>query len=236
MAAVQALVDAHGAALDLGLRFFPQDGVTCSEDVVDIPAASDTGAAILAAMAATTPWGNTPTRPAIAASTLHLQSLSEDPSGLAAPRRMILVADGDANDCGDPADVTAAIAAAAAAGIPTNVVAVATGLTEIDAWAAAGGTVAAVSAADLASLSAALQDAATAVKSCAFGLEPAPIWPSLVEVEVDGSLLHRGETCEGAADFRIVGGPPWALELCPSICAGVTPNSSVDVTYRCPPG
>lgn len=237
--AVQTLVTLHGDALDLGVRFFPQEGITCSESAIDIPIAPGNGAAILDAMATLTPWGNTPTLPAIVASSAHLQAVAVEPTGpadLVAPRRLILVADGDANDCGDADEVTAAVQAAHAQGIPTNVVAVAPGLTEIDAWAAAGGTVAPVAAEDLAALSQALSDAATSVKSCAFTLDPPPIWPSLVEVEVDGVIVPRAEVCSGASGFRMLGGPPWAIELCPETCGGVTPTSSVDVTYRCPPG
>ncbi len=86
-------------------------------------------------------------------------------------------------------------------------------------------------------LMAALSEIAGQVVSCIIPLDPAPLNPDFVEVEIGGMTIERVEDCASEDGWVYVNpqGPYDALELCGSACQAYVDNGLVDATYGCPP-
>jgi hypothetical protein len=83
----------------------------------------------------------------------------------------------------------------------------------------------------------ALSEIAGEVLTCVVPLDPVPLHPDFVTVEIDGESLERVADCESERgwDFVDPDGPYDALRLCGSACDLLVDIGTADVTYGCPP-
>lgn len=83
----------------------------------------------------------------------------------------------------------------------------------------------------------ALAEIAGEVLTCEIPLDPPPLHPDFVEVEVGGEVLERVDDCETQRGWQFVEteGPAAALRLCGSACDSLVDVGTADVTYGCPP-
>ncbi len=86
-------------------------------------------------------------------------------------------------------------------------------------------------------LMAALSEIAGEVLSCDIPLDPPPVHPDFVDVEVGGETLERVDDCDTQSGWVFVDpdGPYDALRLCGSACDSLVEVGTADVTYGCPP-
>lgn len=83
----------------------------------------------------------------------------------------------------------------------------------------------------------ALAEIAGAVVSCVIPLDPPPVHPDFVEVEVGGQVFERVDDCATQDGWVFVNpdGPYDALQLCGAACDQLVDVGTVDATYGCPP-
>lgn len=83
----------------------------------------------------------------------------------------------------------------------------------------------------------ALGEIAGQVVSCTIPLDPAPLNPDFVTVEIGGMSIDRVDDCatEDGWVFTNPDGPYESLELCGSACEAYVEAGLVDATYGCPP-
>jgi len=86
-------------------------------------------------------------------------------------------------------------------------------------------------------LMAALGEIAGQVVSCVIPLDPPPVHPDFVEVEIAGETVERVSDCATEDGWVFVNpdGPYDALELCGTACDLLVEAGTVDATYGCPP-
>src|SRR5262245_8862446 len=143
-AALNQVVGATDTTVNWGLKFFSDNGACGANKAPVVPVGAGNAAAIAGAIRMASPAGNTPTRDAVATGAAYLMGVSD-----ANPKYLLLATDGLPNcpaGCSltnpssactmtdNPAEdqaATEAVAAAAAAGVPTFVVGV--GMTGADA-------------------------------------------------------------------------------------------------------
>ncbi|MEA2699238.1 MAG: hypothetical protein QOI66_3509 [Myxococcales bacterium] len=201
--ALNATVAKTQAAVNWGLKLFPSDASCGVTDDVSAPVAPSNADAVVAAIMASMPDGNTPTRLALEAGGRYLMGLTR-PN----PRYVVLATDGLPN-CGGGGqggdDATATIMAVknlAAANIPTFVIGVGSlfggGDATLNAMAQAGGKPQAgnpsyypVSNAD--QLSAALAAIGGQIVSCTLAIKEPPD-PTNIAVDADGMRVPRNDT------------------------------------------
>ncbi len=92
-------------------------------------------------------------------------------------------------------------------------------------------------AANQVELAAALTEIAGAVVSCTIVLDPAPIFPNYVEVQVGGVDFGTGTVGEcGSEDgWHYVDAEKTMIELCGQACALFKQSGSMNAVYKCPP-
>ena len=158
-------------------------------------------AAIKASWAGLTPGGLTPTAGALGA--VRTQARTSDPADPIDAQRakaVVLVTDGQPNDCGGLAGSVTEAGNLAAQGIPTYVIAFAFGgsADNLNQIAAAGGTDAPpaggdrfYTANDTNALNMALGAIAAEAIACSYTLNPVPQDPNKIWVELDGMALPR---------------------------------------------
>jgi hypothetical protein len=87
-----------------------------------------------------------------------------------------------------------------------------------------------------------LQDAIQAIvddaASCTLHLDPVPVFPELVEVEMDGAMVPKVTDCasEDGWVFSNPNGPYESLELCGSWCEQASDALDLQALYYCNPG
>jgi hypothetical protein len=87
-----------------------------------------------------------------------------------------------------------------------------------------------------------LQDAIQAIvddaASCTLFLDPVPVFPDLVEVEMDGATVPKVSDCasEDGWVFSNPNGPYQSLELCGSWCEQASDAAQLQALYYCDPG
>ncbi|MEZ4427341.1 MAG: vWA domain-containing protein [Nannocystaceae bacterium] len=241
-AAVDAIVDAYDDKVLLGVRFLPPAAlpgdVECTpqnpmNNAVEVPVAAGHGAAILTAMAAASPDGaDTPTLPAMQAALKHLDALP----GERGEQYVILVADGETNSCGAPAQVAAAIAAAHAKGVTTYAVSVGWEVDELGLYAQAGGSGDYLPTYNLTSLTATLDAIVAGLISCTIPLAQPPEHPDSVELTVAGVEFPRVADCDEASGWAWTSPDHDAVELCGAACEALKQTGEVSLTYHCPLG
>jgi von Willebrand factor type A domain len=199
--ALNATVAKTQAAVNWGLKLFPSDASCGVTDDVSAPVAPNNADAVLGAIMASKPDGNTPTRLALEAGGRYLMGLTR-PN----PRYVVLATDGLPNCAGAAQgdDATATIMAVknlATANIPVFVIGVGSfgsGDGTLNAMAQAGGKPRAgnpsyypVSNAD--DLSAALAAIGGQIVSCTLPIKQPPD-PTNIAVDADGMRVPRNDT------------------------------------------
>lgn len=156
-------------------------------------------ATLKASWAGVTPGGGTPTAGALdALRTQNRLAEAGDPNDAVRTKAVVLITDGDPNDCGGQGGSVSAAAALFAQNIPVYVVAYNFGGFEgnLNNVAQAGGTDAPgndrfYTANSQAALVTALQNIASAAISCSYTLNPVPPDGNKIWVEVGGNYIQR---------------------------------------------
>ena len=231
-----------------GLKLFPtgtpevdNEGKECDvSGTVEVPPGFGTPAAIAAAMARSAPHdlSGTPTDRAMNVAASGLKA-----STIPLPRYIVLVTDGVPTCAGEgPGEAIKAIAAAAAAGIPTFVIGIwdsdIDSIATLDKMAIAGGKPRAelrkyYPANNRAQLDGALAAITLAITNCVFPLAVPPLDANFVGVTVDGQLIARDPTHAEGWDYVTNGK---GVEIFGSACADLKNGAaqSVGVHYGCP--
>jgi hypothetical protein len=249
--------DDESAGLRVALRFFPDDAPVpgcdeqacsvdaCAVPLVDVgeltpaPASSDPQQkALVEAIDAVTPSGETPMFPALAGAAKWATEHATPGEKMV----VVLVTDGEPNGCNEDMDAIAGVAAdaLASAGVLTYAIGMSGSSPEqMNQLAVAGGTGASLvigGGSVHTALLAALSDIKTAELSCTLAL-PSPevagaeVDPTLVNVNYEpaggGEAVTLGQVADAAACGPTGGwhydhpSAPTSIELCPSTCAAV---------------
>jgi len=256
-AALNQVVGATDTTVNWGLKFFSDNDACGANKAPVVAIGAGNAAAIASAIKNTSPSGNTPTRDAVSTGAAYLMTVSDSN-----PKYLLLATDGLPNcpaGCSltnpssactmtdNPAEdraATDAVAAAAAAGLPTFVVGV--GMTGADAtlnaMAVAGGrpqTGAATSfysVSDTASLVTALNSILGRVASCKFNIGAAPNTMTSVDyIDVFGDGTKIPQDPSHANGWDYTNAAHTAIEVhgptCDAILAGTI--MTVTVTFQC---
>jgi len=133
--------DPASAGLSASLQFFPQNSNECSNNSYSAPAvamrALPDSKSFAQAISANSPGGGTPTLPALTGAVEYAQSVQK--SNPADKVAVVLVTDGEPNDCNSSVNSVASEAASASSTIPTFVIGIGN-TANLDQIAQAGGT------------------------------------------------------------------------------------------------
>ena len=245
--------DASSANIHASLAFFKQQN-ECTVSSYATPSvamkALPDATTFAAALDANSPGGGTPTLPAEQGAVQYAQSVA---TGLKAGEKVavVLVTDGDPNDCNsDPTNVAAA-AATVAATIKTYVIGVGPDAVNLDQIATGGGTAPhiQVNTASAATTAADLKTAIGKIKaaqlSCDYTLPPPPTGKTIDVNAVNVNYTTGGATTTlgYSADCSNAGGwhydsttTPTKIIMCPSICTTLqndTAGGKVDIVFGC---
>jgi len=212
-AAINQVVGQTETTIRWGLKYFPNDEVCTVTDGTSVPIAAMNAAMIGTSIQATTAAGRTPTRVAVQSGASYLASLAE-PN----PKYILLATDGQPN-CLDPgagmstpdeAGSIQAVAAAAAMGIPTFVIGIATtgdvaDLT-LSQMATAGmrprtGDPKYYPVSNKDDLVATLTMIGGQIASCTFGLGSRPPDPTNIAVTADGARIMKDSSHSNGWDY-----------------------------------
>jgi hypothetical protein len=202
-----------------------------------------------AAMQNTSPAGNTPTRPAI----LGAIDYAKDQAMLNPKRRhaIVLVTDGEPDDCNSSVANVSLEVAKVAATIPTYVIGVGTALTQLDMIAQAGGTQAPtfITVGDAAKTKMEFLDALNSIRglevSCQLPVPVPPAGQTFVRDQVNvmftpgtgaPSQLLYDKDCSSGFGWRYDNeATPKTIELCPMSCAKAKSDkmARIDVVLGC---
>jgi len=253
--AVTQVVTQTATSIPWGMKTFPEDGSECANATVtnkiDVPVAPMNAAAMSAAIAATTPNGNgTPTSAAMDVAVSYLQSLTDGN-----PKYILLATDGAPSCSGTigslsknttkaRTDAVASVSAAAAAGIHTFVIGVATtsssDVTTLNNLAVAGlepradPTTRFYLASSQADLVTALATITGQISSCTFPLNPVPPDPTNIAVKVSGSKAPQDTTHQNGWDYTAPDHS--SVTVYGSWCDMIktTASNMVEIVYGCP--
>jgi hypothetical protein len=242
VASINQTVQATEGSIRWGMKMFPDDNRCGVSAGVTVPPGPGNAASIAAAMAATQPGGQTPTRLALQAAGTILQGAAEGMT-----RYVLLATDGLPNcapDQSSQADDTegalAAVQALASAGIPTFVVGVATtSNAQADAalsqLAMAGGRATTDApyyypVSDPSSLGVALSSIAGSVVSCRLALASAPPDPTAITVKTPAGATIPRDAANGWTYDPVT----TAIVLAGSACADVRSGALTSVTVIVP--
>ncbi|HSQ64520.1 MAG TPA: vWA domain-containing protein [Polyangiaceae bacterium] len=243
--------DPNSAGLSASLQFFPQAN-ECSASTYAAPSVSlralPDNTTFANAMNNNAPGGGTPTVPALTGAIQYAQSIQTASPGDKVA--VVLVTDGQPNDCNSTVQAVAAVAASAAATIPTFVVGVGnTG--NLDAIALAGGTTKAtiVSTNNPAQTAQDFQTALEAIRgltlACEFQIPPPPQGETFDEAKVNvvftptnasPETLSYNQDCTGGTGWHYDDpNNPKKIELCASTCGDVQKDKSgkIDIVFGC---
>ena len=245
-AAINTVV-AQTPTINWGLKLFANDNACAITDGASVPVGPGNAAAIAAAIMASAPGGNTPTRAAEASASAYLATL-QDPGA----KFILLATDGQPNcpaagaaaAADDPAAIQA-VSDAATAGFPTFVVGIATGGSAADAtlnqMAMNGGHPRAATpsyypvstTADLVTALSTIKGIVTA--SCSYPIStPSPASdPTKIIVTLDGVPSVRDDPDGWHTDQAMT-----TITFTGAACAALTAGSvtSVQVLYGCKVG
>lgn len=230
--------DPKSRGLHASLQFFPADLLTCFANYKSpkvsqrpLPNATDFRDAI----DAVTPAGGTPTLPAIRGAIDHARDLRAQAAATDGGKvAIVLVTDGEPNDCFSSVLSVAAQVAAVKDQIPTYVIGVGN-LLGLNAIAQAGGTKQAyiVSTNNPAQTTQELQKALAAIRgsalACDYAVPAPPVGKTLDLATVNvvytpgvpgaaGETLSYDKACAGAGWRYDNPGAPTRIELCPTTC------------------
>jgi uncharacterized protein YegL len=243
--------DPSSKGLSASLQFFPQSN-ECSASTYAAPSVSlrplPDQTTFANAMNNNSPGGGTPTAPALNGAIQYAQSVqSSNPGDKVA---VVLVTDGDPNDCSSTVQAVSNVAAGAAATIPTFVIGVGS-VANLDTIAQAGGTTKAtiVSTNNPAQTAQDFQTALNAIRgltlSCEYQIPPPPQGETFDETKVNvvftptnagPETLSYNQNCTGGTGWHYDDPKnPKKIELCASSCGDVQKDKSgkIDIVFGC---
>jgi hypothetical protein len=257
--ALTSVIPSAGANISWGLKVFPEDGSECAAQTVttnvDVPIMKMNAAAVVSAINATMPEGNgTPTGAAIEVAANYLTKMVTDDK----PKYLLLATDGQPSCAGSAGSLSkttdgartaavAAVTAAAAAGIHTFVVGVATSKdndAETLNMLATAGLEPRVDAnpsatkfyltTNQAELVAAMQAISSKVDaSCVFPLSKAPPVPENIAVKVMG--VKSPYDASNGNGWNYTSADHHAVEVFGSWCEMVKKDANkVEIIFGCP--
>ena len=245
--------DASSANIHASLSFFRQQN-ECNVAAYATPSvamkALPDSTSFAASLDANSPGGGTPTLPAEQGAVQYAQSVAATlkPGEKVA---VVLVTDGDPNDCSSTSTNVAAAAATVASTIKTYVIGVGTEVAKLDEIATGGGTAphiqvnttsAATTSADL---RAAIGKIKAAQLSCDYTLPPPPAGKSIDVNAVNVNYTTGGATstlgysadCSNAKGWHYDSTTtPTKIIMCPTICSTLqndTSGGKVDIVFGC---
>jgi uncharacterized protein YegL len=245
--------DPTSANIHASLAFFKSND-ECNVNSYATPAvamqALPDATAFATALNANSPSGGTPTLPAEQGA---LQYAGTVAAGLKAGEKVavVLVTDGDPNDCNSSSTNVAAAAATVAATIKTYVIGVGTEVSKLDEIATGGGTAPhiQVNTTSAATTSADLRTAIGKIKaaqlSCDYTLPPPPTGKTIDVNAVNVNYTTGGATTTlgYSADCSNAGGwhydsttAPTKIIMCPTVCKTLqndTSGGKVDIVFGC---
>ncbi len=242
--------DNASAGLSASLQFFPLSN-ECNVNAYAAPAVSmralPDNATFATAMQNNSPGGNTPTLPALTGAIQYAQSVQQSNTG--GKVAVVLVTDGEPNDCNSTVTAVANEAATASATIPTFVIGVGnTG--NLDAIAQAGGTNKAtiVSTNNPQQTSQDFETALNAIRgltlACEYQIPPPPQGETFDETKVNvvytptngsPSTLTYNQDCTGGTGWHYDDPKnPKKIILCGTTCTDVQQQSGkIDIVLGC---
>ena len=256
-AALNQVVGMTDQTVNWGLKFFSDNGHCGANGAPIVPVANGNAAAVASAIGMTKPGGNTPTRDAVSTGAAYLMGLTDTNK-----KYLLLATDGLPNcpagcsltnpssactntpNTAENQAATDAVAAAAAAGIPTFVIGV--GMTGADATLNAmavaggmprsGGSTQFYSVTDTASLVNALNAILGRVASCKFDIGNAPnsmTNVNFIDVFGDGTRIPQDTSHANGWDYTNTAHT--AIEIYGPKCDAITAGTimKVTVTFRC---
>jgi len=243
--------DPKSAGLSASLQFFPLSN-ECNVGSYAAPAVSlralPDNTTFANAMSSNSPGGGTPTLPALTGAIQYAQSVQTSKPGDKVA--VVLVTDGQPNDCTSTVQAVANEAASAAATIPTFVIGVGnTG--NLDAIALAGGTTKAtiVSTNNPTQTAQDFQTALEAIRgltlACEYQIPPPPQGETFDESKVNvvftptnagPETLSYNQDCTGGTGWHYDDPKnPTKIELCATTCSDVQKDKSgkIDIVFGC---
>ncbi|HEY1959312.1 MAG TPA: vWA domain-containing protein, partial [Polyangiaceae bacterium] len=242
--------DAKSAGMSASLQFFPQSN-ECSTNVYAAPQVSlralPDATTFSNAIAANSPNGGTPTVPALSGAVAYAQSIASSKPGDKVA--IVLVTDGEPNDCNSSVQGVANVAASVSATIPTFVIGIGnTG--NLDAIAQAGGSGKAtiVSTNSPQQTEQDFQTALNAIRgitlACEYQLPPPPQGQTFDESKVNvvytpanggPQTLTYNQSCSGGTGWHYDNPQnPKKIELCATSCSSAQAASgSISIVMGC---
>jgi uncharacterized protein YegL len=233
--AVNATISSTSSSISWGLKLFSSTGDACGvTSGVEVQIGTTSVAAIQAKITSTQPGGNTPTAQAIAAATSYLTTVKDQNT-----KYILLATDGEPN-CASGGNATPnvqgtvdAITAAKAAGFLVYVIGMGpqAALTNLQSFAAAGGTTNYFPATSPQALTDAFASISKAVTTCTFNLSSTPPDVNNIAVYLDKNLVAK----DGANGWTL-GANSLTIVLNGSTCDKITSGSAsqVQVLFGCP--
>jgi uncharacterized protein YegL len=243
--------DAASAGVQASLQFFASAD-ECNVAGYTAPAvamrALPDGATFGTAIDAISPSGGTPTRPALEGAIGYAKQVqTQHPDGKVA---IVLVTDGEPNDCSSSVNNVAALAGTVAQAIPTYVIGVGSSLTNLNQIAKGGGTSQAilVSTTTPASITTDFEKAIGQIKqqalSCEYKIPAPPSGQTLDAANVNvlytagsgaSDTLTYNKDCTGAGWRYDDAAAPTKVFICPTSCDAVKNDKTgrIDVLFGC---
>ncbi len=244
--------DPKSAGLSASLQFFPQNNNECTTTSYSTPSVSmrplPNSKDFANAMNANSPGGGTPTHPALQGALQYAADQQQQNVGTKAA--VVLVTDGEPNDCSSSVNNVSAAAAAMAGSVPTFVIGIGN-TANLDTIAKAGGTGQAtiVSTNNPQQTSQDFEKALDAIRGLTLACEyaiPAPpngetLDPNKVNVvftptNASPQTLTYNESCNGGSGWHYDDPTnPSKIILCGTTCDAVQKDKSgkVDIVFGC---
>src|SRR5581483_3522928 len=234
------------------LQYFPQ-GTQCSTSVFQNPAvamrALPDNQSFASSMSSHMPGGGTPTLPAEQGAIAYAQSIASSHPGEKVA--IVLVTDGDPNDCSSTPQNVAAAAMGVANKIPTYVIGVGPSLQNLDTIAMGGGTMKAtiVQTNNPAQIVQDFENALNAIRGLTLACEyniPSPGAGQMIDftkvnvvftpTNAPQETLQSSQDCSNPNGWRYDNATsPTKILLCQSACTNVQKDKSgkIDVVFGC---
>lgn len=244
--------DPNSKGLNASLQFFPLSP-ECSTSTYQNPAVSmrplPDASSFSSAIAANSPSGGTPTLPAEKGAIAYAQQIAQQRPGEKVA--IVLVTDGDPNDCSSTPQNVAMAAAAVASQIPTYVIGVGPSLQNLDTIAMGGGTNKAtiVQTNNPAQIVQDFQNALNAIRgltlACEYTIPMPPNGQALDYGKVNvvftptnapSETLAYSQDCSNPKGWKYDNAAnPTKIMLCSGACAEVQKDKSgkIDVVFGC---
>jgi len=244
--------DPSSKGLNASLQFFP-GSPECTTATYQSPAvamkALPDSSTFQQSMAAKSPGGGTPTLPALGGAIAYAQQIQQQHQGEKVA--IVLVTDGEPNDCSSTVPAVAGLAATVAKNIPTYVIGVGGALQNLDAIAFGGGTGKAtvVQTNNPQQIAQDFENALNTIRglslACEYKIPPAPNGTTIDYGKVNvvftptnaaQETLVYSQDCSNMSGWRYDDPKaPTKIQLCSGACNAVQKDKSgkIDVVFGC---